>query len=83
MLFPGNDDFIFAFFDNALHFAQLLALQTVIVRQLYCRLQPKLCLAIAAINMDMLTALLLRKEEKPEALLFEYCWTPPRLSEQF
>ena len=71
VLFPSVDDFIFAFFNNALNFAQLLTLQTVIVGQLYCRLQPKLCLAIAAINMDMLAALLLRKEEKPEALLWK------------
>ena len=75
VLFPSVNDFIFAFFDNSPHFAQLLSLQAVILRQLDSRLQSKLCLAVAAINMDVFSVFFLRKEEKPETLLLENCWT--------
>jgi hypothetical protein len=75
VLFPSVDDFIFAFFYDAPNFPELFDFQTIIVRQLYLRFQPILCLALGAVDVNMLTAFFLGKEEKPKPFVSKYRWT--------
>ena len=72
---PSGPDFICAILDCLPRETQLAVVQPVVPREFDGRLDPKLCLSMFALDMDVHPLFLTREKQKPKPLLAENCWT--------